>query len=107
VTQELTCKGLWKDQSQVKDETAHLQLTTHRWWVGLWSKHDGSARIQFDNVPAQYHISDIEKINEGSLALYTFNRWASGFPRGGYQVANSKLILGVSHNRRFVSTTCV
>ena len=37
VTQELTCKGYWKELGQNKEvaEVAHVQLTEYRWWLRL------------------------------------------------------------------------
>ena len=40
VTQELTCKGYWKDKGEA--DVAHVQLTEYRWWVHLWSESDGN-----------------------------------------------------------------
>jgi hypothetical protein len=48
LTQELTCKGYWKELGQNKEvaEVAHVRLTEYRWWVHLWSESDGNVQAQ-------------------------------------------------------------
>src|SRR5262249_9526973 len=48
LTQELTCKGYWKELGPNKEvaEVAHVQLTEYRWWVHLWSESDGYVQAQ-------------------------------------------------------------
>src|SRR5262245_31776377 len=48
LTQELTCKGYWKELGQNKEvaEVAHVRLTEYRWWVHLWSENDGNVQAQ-------------------------------------------------------------
>ena len=70
LTQELTCKGYWKELGQNKEvaEVAHVRLTEFRWWVHLWWENDGEVQVQTENLPLAHHIPFVRKINEGSLA---------------------------------------
>jgi hypothetical protein len=74
VTQELTCKGYWKELGQNKEvaEVAHVQLTEYRWWVHLWSESDGNVKVQTEKLASAFYIPVVRKIGEGSLAIYEF-----------------------------------
>jgi hypothetical protein len=109
VTQELTCKGHWKELGQDKEvaEVAHMQLTEYRWWLRLLgSKSDGYGfvKAQTEKFALAHYILFVDKINEGSLALYEFLESNSGKFQGGYRAANGELTLKFSDNLVFVGT---
>jgi hypothetical protein len=105
-TQELTCNGYWKELGQNKEvaEVAHVQLVKYRWW--LWSESDGFVRVQTETNPLAHYIPFVEKIREGSLALYQFRESKSGGFEGGYRAANGEITLKFSDNLVFVGTSC-
>jgi hypothetical protein len=105
VTQELTCKGYWKELAQDKEvaEVAHVQLIEYRWW--LWSESKGYVKAQTEKYALALYIPLVSKLNEGSLALYQF--WDSNADlRGGYRAANGELTLKFLDNLVFVGTSC-
>jgi hypothetical protein len=110
LTQELTCKGYWKELGQNKEvaEVAHVQLTEYRWWVRLWSESNGNVKVQTEKFALAHYIPFVRKIGEGSLAIYEF--WGSEPPsadfEGGYRAANGELTLKFSDNLVFVGTSC-
>jgi hypothetical protein len=103
-TQELTCKGYWKELGQDKEvaEVAHVQLTKYRWWV--LGESDGNVKVQTEKVALAHYIPFVEKIGEGSLALYDFRESKSGDSKGGYRAANGEITLKFSDNLVFVGT---
>jgi hypothetical protein len=108
LTQELTCKGYWKELGQNKEvaEVAHVQLTEYRWWVHLWSESDGNVKAQTEKLALAHYIPFVQKMNEGSLALYEFRESKFGDFKGGYRAANGELTLKFSDNLVFVGTSC-
>jgi hypothetical protein len=108
VTQELTCKGYWKELGQNKEvaEVAHVQLTEYRWWVRWLGETDGNVKVQTEKYASAHYIPFVRKINEGSLALYTFWESKSGDFQGGYRAANAEITLKFSDNLVFVGTSC-
>ena len=95
LTQELTCKGYWKELGQDKEvaEVAHVQLTEYRWWLRLLgSKSDdyGFVKAQTEKYALAFYIPFVSKIGEGSLALYEFRESNPGDFRGGYRVEMGK-----------------
>ena len=108
LTQELTCKGYWKELGQNKEvaEVAHVQLTEYRWWVHLWSESDGNVKAQTEKFALAHYIPFVRKLNEGSLALYEFRESKSADLQGGYRAANGELTLKFSDNLVFVGTSC-
>jgi hypothetical protein len=110
LTQELTCKGYWKELGQNKEvaEVAHVRLTEYRWWVHLWSETDGNVQAQTEKFALAHYIPFVRKLGKGSLAIYEF--WGSESPsadfEGGYREANGELTLKFSDNLVFVGTSC-
>ncbi len=108
VTQELTCKGYWKELGQNKEvaEVAHVRLTEYRWCVHLWSESDGNVEVQTEKFALAYYIPFVHKIGEGSLALYEFWKSKSAGFQGGYRAANGEITLKFSDDLVFVGTSC-
>jgi hypothetical protein len=108
LTQELTCNGYWRELGQNKEvaEVAHVQLTEYRWWVHLWSESDGNVKVQTEKVALAHYIPFVEKIGQGSLALYEFRESKSGALKGGYRAANGEITLKFSDDLVFVGTSC-
>jgi hypothetical protein len=106
LTQELTCKGYWKELGQNKEvaEVAHVRLTGYRWRVHLWSESDGSVEVQTEKFALANYIPFVRKINEDSLALYEFRKSKSADFQGGYRAANREVTLKFSDNLVFVGT---
>jgi hypothetical protein len=93
LTQELTCKGYWKELGQNKEvaELAHVRLTEYRWWVHLCSESDGNVQVQTEKIASAHYIPFVEKIGQGSLAIYEFRESKFGDFKGGYRVANGEI----------------
>lgn len=108
LTQELTCKGYWKELGQNKEvaEIAHVRLTEYRWWVHLWSESDGSVEVQTENFALAHYIPFVEKIGQGSLALYEFRKSKFADLQGGYRASNGEITLKFSDDLVFVGTSC-
>jgi hypothetical protein len=104
-TQELTCNGYWKELGQNKEvaEVAHVQLIKYRWW--LWPESYGYVKAQTEKFALDLYIPFVNKIHEGSLALYEFRESDGGF-KGGYRAANREITLKFSDNLVFVGTSC-
>lgn len=102
-TQELTCKGHWKDKEGA--EVAHVQLTDYRWWVHLWGGNsDGNIKLQTENLALSGYHGFVRKIGEGSLALYDFSETKDGDMRGGYRVANAEIVNKFAEGLVFIGT---
>ena len=104
LTQELTCKGHWKDKEDA--EVAHVQLTEYRWWSHLWTKSDGDVTAQTEKRAMASHIAFVQKIGNGSLALYMFKDGERGDTRGGYRVAHGEMTIKFTDSLVFVGTSC-
>jgi hypothetical protein len=106
VTQELTCKGYWKELGQDKEvaEVAHVQLTEYRWW--LFGESYGNVKVQTEKFALAHYIPFVHKLGEGSLAIYEFRRSKSGDLQGGYRAANGEITLKFTDNLVFVGTSC-
>ena len=89
LTQELTCKGYWKELGQNKEvaEVAHVRLTEYRWWVHLWSESDGNVQAQTEKFALAHYIPFVRKLGKGSLAIYEF--WGNESPLIGTRSAQS------------------
>jgi hypothetical protein len=74
--QELVCKGYWKAAPN-QIETAYVQLNEYRWWVRLWSNNRGNANVQTDKRPMSEYFSDVRRVHEGRLAMYSFHDYDS------------------------------
>ena len=71
--QNLTCKGTLVDNGSQTPETAYVVLTQYRWWVHLWSADsDGTLSMQTDKSGYFGFVPFIDRIGDGSLALYIF-----------------------------------
>jgi hypothetical protein len=108
LTQELTCKGYWKELGQNKEvaEVAHVQLTEYRWWVRWLGESDGNVKVQTEKNFVAYYFPFVSKINEGSLAIYEFRQSKSDDLQGGYRASNGEITLKFSDNLVFVGTSC-
>ena len=47
VTQELTCKGHWRDKGDA--DVMHAQFTEYRWWI-LWAESDGYLKVRTEKL---------------------------------------------------------
>src|SRR5262245_33748843 len=94
-TQELTCTGYWKELGQNKEvaEVAHVQLTEYRWFLRWSGESEGNVKVQTEKFALAYYIPFVEKIGQGSLAIYEFRRSKSGDLQGGYRAANGEITL--------------
>jgi hypothetical protein len=108
LTQELTCKGYWKELGQNKEvaEVAHVRLTEYRWWVRLWGESDGEVQVQTEKNFVAYYFPFVAKIGEGSLAIYEFRQSKSDDLQGGYRASNGEITLKFPGNFVFVGTSC-
>ena len=104
LTQELTCKGHWKDKEGA--EVAHVQLTDYRWWVHLWGESDGDIKVQTEKLAMLGYYGFVRKIGEGSLALYDFRNTKDSDMRGGYRVANGEMTIKFTDSLVFIGTSC-
>jgi hypothetical protein len=97
VERQLICKGKWKGDPP-KEETAYVRLTEYRPWVLLWSSSHGNLTAQTHAHPYSAYISDIRKINHGTLAIYSFRDFPRsddhpGPIRGGYRAASQEILI--------------
>jgi hypothetical protein len=108
VRQELACKGHWKDAPQEND-TAYVQLNEYRPWVRLWSNSHGNMLAQTDKRAMTEYLSDIRRVLDGRLAVYSFyDRSVSsdtvGKFRGGYRAANNEITIEFLATSIFIGT---
>ncbi len=96
ITQDLVCEGeVTRQGDLVQSDTAYVELTEYRWWVGLWSDSDGMVAAQFDQVQAMFLTFHMLKIGDGNLALFSFWKDDGRDMTGGYRAANSEIILRI------------
>lgn len=100
LTQELTCKGHWKDKEV--PEVAHVRLTEYRWWVHLWANRDGDVQVQTEKLAMLSYLPYVQKIGEGSLAMYAFRDREDGSMQGGYRVANGEMTIRFTDGSVFI-----
>ena len=108
VRQELICKGHWKDAPD-EAETAYVQLNEYRWWVRLWSNNRGNANVQTDKRAVSEYFSDVSRVHEGRLAMYSFHDYdfqtkQIGKFRGGYRAANKEITIEFLPTAVFIGT---
>jgi len=101
-TQELTCKGHWKDKEGT--EVAHVQLADYRWWVHLWAESDGNVKVQTEKIAMTTFLGFVHKIGEGSLTMYMFKDTKNDNMRGGYRVANGEMTIKFMDGWVFIGT---
>jgi hypothetical protein len=106
--QEFVCKGHWKDAPQ-EDETAYVELNEYRPWVWLWSNTRGNMRVQTDKRAMTEFISDVRRIFDGRLAIYSFHDYdfssnELGRFRGGYRAANGEITIEFLPTSIFIGT---
>jgi hypothetical protein len=106
VAQELVCKGHWKDQPS-EPETAYVDLTEYRWWLNLFNEitsnspgPEGHAKVQTDKKLTTEYFSDVRRVGDGRLAIYTFRNFdfttrTTGTMRGGYRAANREIVINL------------
>ena len=95
--QELVCAGHWKD-APTENETTYVQLNEYRWWVRLWSNTHGNATVQTDKHGLSTYLSDVRRVHDGRLAMYSFHdrdfsKDQLGKFRGGYRAANKEIVI--------------
>ena len=66
----------------------------------------GFVKVQTETNPLAYYIPFVEKIGEGSLALYEFRERNFGDFQGGYRAANGEITLKFHDKLVFVGTSC-
>jgi hypothetical protein len=105
--QELVCKGHWKDAPQ-ENETAYVEVNEYRPWVRLWSNTRGNMRAQTDKRAMTEYFSDVRRVFDGRLAMYSFHDYdfsndKLGRFRGGYRAANNEITIEFHPTSNFSS----
>lgn len=103
-TTALTCDGNlnFHGTAPSRADIAHVELSEYRWWVHLWSESDGDLRIQLDNAGLADYVSRLERVGDGTLAMFVFWDFGKTEMVGGYRVANSELTLKISPKATFM-----